>query len=155
MEQLIPPITDTVKCANPVNTRLAERHKAKGNKLFKSREFKGAVLSYTEALLSGGGTVWGILSNWALCALEIGANADVIAAATASICIAVDEKAFYRLLTSLAFLAGTMACHFNRSMHFRQNLSRNRSMDFVSKCDARLNCRLPSKIRLSLEKKYT
>lgn len=56
------------------------------------------------ALLETGATVRALLSNWALCSLEIGALNDVIAAAAASLRIKVEEKAVYRLARALALL---------------------------------------------------
>lgn len=102
-EKLLPP-PSSAKLASPVDSARAEELKFTGNAKFKLEDFEGAINFYSEALSAAGGTVRALLSNWSMCALEVGARADAIAAAAASIRISVDEKAFYRLASVLSYL---------------------------------------------------
>jgi len=79
--------------------------KSKGNNAFKSKDYSTAIEMYSVALSLAGKTCRALLSNWAQCCLSIGALNDSLAGSAASLRIAFDEKALYRLCRSLMMLA--------------------------------------------------
>ena len=79
--------------------------KSEGNNAFKSKEYSTAIEMYSAALSLAGKTCRALLSNWAQCCLSIGALNDSLAGSAASLRIAFDVKALYRLCVSLIMLA--------------------------------------------------
>ena len=105
-----------------------QEYKAKGNEAFTKKDYDSAIRHYSCALVASGLTVRALLSNWALCALEIGAMMDVIAAASAAIRISVDEKVVYRLTTALAFLG-----EYNLAIHIARLVANSSSVGKLRK----------------------
>lgn len=88
-----------------IDTSNATLLKNEGNSAFKSGDFNKAVQLYSIALEIFGKTCRLLLSNWSLCCLNIGGVNDSLAGSAASLRIAFDEKALYRLCKSLTMLA--------------------------------------------------
>jgi hypothetical protein len=73
---------------------------------------KSDIRHYSYALVFAGKTIRTLLSNWALCALEIGAIMDVIASASAAIRISVDETVVHRS-TGYRHSRTVRSCHMH------------------------------------------
>lgn len=109
IDSVQPPLMEPLD--KSVNTSKGESFKKQANESFQKKDYEQAIQLYSQGLQACGCTVRALLSNWSLCALETMALGDAIAASIASLRIALDEKAIYRLCKALSFLGEYDAVH--------------------------------------------
>ena len=64
-------LSRSTSTSKDADTAKAQEFKQDGNKAFQDKLYNQAVESYSKALEAGGETTRAMLSNWALCVLEI------------------------------------------------------------------------------------
>lgn len=104
IESALPLPIESTTVQKIVDMKKAQILKKEGNDAFQKQSYVEAIALYSNALQACGETTRAILSNWALCALEMHNLGDVIASSIASLRIGYDDKPIYRLIKALSHL---------------------------------------------------